>query len=92
VSAVHLEHDGRPACHTPAQVTLTTDRDEATCRNCLSRYRPVGYQWPDVKPCGTTAAYRRHLRRHGAPVRCETCLQAERRRWEDRKARYGKAA
>lgn len=42
----------------------------------MSNNRP----WPEWKlaPCGTDAAYRRHLRR-GEPA-CEACLQAARRR------------
>lgn len=41
-----------------------------------------GYRWADVKPCGTPAAARRHLRRGEPP--CESCRQAEARRQQDR--------
>lgn len=45
-----------------------------------------GQQLPDseLEPCGTRAAYRRHLRR-GDPVD-EACRQAEARAWHDRVA------
>lgn len=34
-----------------------------------------GRWWPDrLKPCGTPAAYRRHLRHHEPP--CQACLDA----------------
>lgn len=39
---------------------------------------------PDLKPCGTPAAYRRHLRR-GEPVD-ESCRQAMTREWQERVA------
>jgi hypothetical protein len=44
----------------------------------------AGQRWNDldVKPCGTPAAYRRHLRHGERP--CESCRQAERRRQQDR--------
>ena len=41
-------------------------------------------RWSDVQPCGTPAAYRRHLRYGEKP--CESCKQAEARR--DRTAEY----
>lgn len=34
-----------------------------------------GYRWADVRPCGTPAAYRRHLRHGERP--CAACLLAE---------------
>lgn len=37
---------------------------------------------PELKPCGTLAAYRRHLRR-GDPID-EACRQAAARDWQDR--------
>lgn len=45
-----------------------------------------GQPLPDgeLEPCGTRAAYRRHLRR-GDPVD-ESCRQAEARAWQDRVA------
>jgi hypothetical protein len=44
----------------------------------------LGQRWNplDVKPCGTTVAYRRHLR-HGEPP-CEACRQANNRASQDR--------
>ena len=42
---------------------------------------------PDLKPCGTRAAYRRHLRRGlRGPEIDEACRQAEARAWQDRVA------
>ena len=37
---------------------------------------------PELKPCGTPAAYRRHLRR--GETLCRSCRQAEQRRQQDR--------
>lgn len=42
-----------------------------------------GRDWAALEPCGTAAAYKRHLRQ-GKPVRCVTCLQGEARRWQDK--------
>jgi hypothetical protein len=47
--------------------------------------------FPDwqLRPHGTAAAYRRHLRREGKPVRCPVCLEGEALRqqeWKDRTA------
>jgi hypothetical protein len=42
-------------------------------------------RWRDVKPCGTTAAYRRHARR-GEPID-EACRQANIRATQDVRAR-----
>jgi hypothetical protein len=87
---VHLDRDGRARCGQGAQ--LTASQEDVTCMKCadlidgihtLQVTRPSGYQWLDVKACGTPAAYRRHLRLQGKPVRCETCLQGERRRAQD---------
>jgi hypothetical protein len=98
---VHLDQDGRARCGHPQAREVTADRGQVTCGTCaalldgtqvLQVNRPSGYQWADVKPCGTAAAYRRHLRRNGKPVRCETCLQAERRKYQDSQARYRGAA
>lgn len=41
-----------------------------------------GQRWADVKPCGTFAAYRRHLRHGEQP--CESCRQASVRVSQDR--------
>lgn len=46
-----------------------------------------GKSYSRVKPCGTLAAYRRHLR-HGEHA-CEDCLRAERRAQADRRAAAG---
>ena len=45
-------------------------------------------RWADPQPCGTPAAYRRHLR-HKEKA-CWSCVQAERRRQADRRKRYGR--
>jgi len=43
---------------------------------------------PDLlKPCGTTAAYRRHLR-NDEPA-CPACLQANSRAWANYRAIHG---
>ena len=100
MSAVHFDRDGRARCGNPQAREVTADRQQVTCGICLNLLngthgtqvnRPNGYQWLDVKPCCTPAAYRRHLRREGKPVRCESCLQAERRKHDDRKT-YRRAA
>jgi hypothetical protein len=87
---VHLERDGRARCGNRAARQFTADREQVTCRYCanlLDGTHHVGvYHW-DVEPCGTAAAYRRHLRREGTPVRCEPCLAAERREGEDKRRR-----
>jgi hypothetical protein len=50
-----------------------------------------GMRWPQVKPCGTEAAYRRHLRHREVP--CEPCRLAAntasgryRKTWQNRQA------
>jgi hypothetical protein len=90
MSAVHFDRDGRARCGNRAARQFTDDREQVTCRYCanlLDGTHHVGVHHWDVEPCGTTAAYRRHLRREGAPVRCEPCLAAERRdsadNWQD---------
>lgn len=43
----------------------------------------------DLAPCGTVAAYRRHLRHTGAPVACDACRAANARLtadWKERNA------
>lgn len=49
---------------------------------------PTTKRWHIVKPCGTSAAYRRHHRR-GEPLD-RACRQAEARRQEDYRARVRK--
>ena len=46
--------------------------------------QPLPSWAPELKPCGTPAAYKRHLRR-GEPVD-ESCRQAMARDWQDRVA------
>lgn len=80
--AVHLGKDGGPSCGAPRAthaLTMTTDLTAVTCGRCLT-----GWQWPDVKPHGTTAALRRHYRQ-GTRV-CESCRQADSRDHADRNA------
>jgi hypothetical protein len=43
----------------------------------------TGRRWADPQPCGTPAAYRRHLRHGERP--CLSCRQAESRRQQARK-------
>jgi len=86
VSKVHFDYGGRARCGNRAARQFTADREQVTCHYCanlLDGTHHVGVYHCDVEPCGTPAAYRRHLRHEGAPVRCETCLQAERRRSAD---------
>jgi hypothetical protein len=86
---VHSDRDGRARCGQPRAREVSADREQVTCVMCLNLLDGAhgshhgGYQWADVKPCGTTAAYRRHLRRQGTPVRCEACRQANRRECAD---------
>ena len=80
IKKTHFDRDGHPVCgnhlfgNTPQ---LTGDRGHVDCERCLSILGFGRYQWSDVKPCGTRAAYRRHLRR--GEKACTSCLQAERR-------------
>jgi hypothetical protein len=103
MSAVHFERDdGRARCGNRQARDITADRQRVTCGICLNLLngthgtqvnRPSNLRADlDLKPCGTPAAYRRHLRRQGKPVRCESCLQALRRKYQDRRASYRRAA
>lgn len=91
--AVHFDRDGTARCGNPRAKHLTAVGEDVTCRSCAGILAGTfggpggtgGRPWYDVKPCGTPAAYRRHLRREGKPVRCLTCLRAEARRNEDRR-------
>jgi len=86
-SAVHLDAGGRARCGQPRPFRLAASQEQVTCARCLAGLAPVSgtrWQWPDVKPCGTLAACRRHYRRGEKP--CESCRQAEQRRWQDRRA------
>lgn len=49
-------------------------RKEALPRRRQSPMRDIRFQPENVKPCGTTAAYARHLRHKETP--CEPCRQA----------------
>ena len=42
---------------------------------------------PELRPCGTLAAARRHYRLDGPGWRCRSCRQAESRGYQDRPAR-----
>jgi hypothetical protein len=92
---VHFSQDGRPRCGLHWARELSADREQVTCGICANLLngthgtqvnRPSGYLWLDVRPCGTRAAYRRHLRRTGKPVTCEKCLAAEARKGDDAQA------
>lgn len=86
----HLDRDGRARCGA-ATPRLTADEDAVTCGNCLDLLAGVyrlGRTIADPKPCGTNAAYRRHLR-HGEPA-CESCRQANARRTTDYYKRAGR--
>lgn len=87
----HQAAGGKPRCGNRGTL-LAGDDGEVTCKACLgfmngTRVRPpstLGRVQADVEPCGTHAAYQRHRRREGKPVRCEECLAGERRRNQDR--------
>jgi hypothetical protein len=92
---VHSDRDGRARCGHPAAREVSADREQVTCGMCLNLLAGVhgiGNRKADPEPCGTPGAYRRHLRQQGAPVRCETCLQGERRRQYDRRRNLSRAA
>lgn len=57
----------------------TSNPDKVTCQYCRGEVRRA-----DVKPCGTSAAYKRHYRHGEKP--CEACRQANIRDTADRKA------
>jgi hypothetical protein len=79
---VHYDRDGRARCGRPHGVRLTPDETAVTCDFCLNLLagvHAIGNRQPDSEH-GTRARYRWHLRHEGPPVRCESCLQAERRR------------
>ena len=83
---VHYDRDGRARCGRPQGVPVTASNAEVTCLFCLNLLNGthgVGNRQPDNDWCGTPARYRWHLRHQGKPVRCEPCLQAERRRLQD---------
>lgn len=85
MSAVHLDRDGRARCGTPG-ARLVGAAPEVTCNRCLDMMAgvyTVGHTWPDLRPCGTTAAYRRH-QRHGEKP-CAACKQAVARRRQDQR-------
>lgn len=83
-----------PRCGIRNWMAITGTEANVTCKRCLDLLNGtyhVGTRRIDVKPCGTPAAYRRHLRR-GEPAD-ETCLQGQRRISADRyQARKGLAA
>lgn len=84
--SIHLNQDGAARCGNKGARLFAVKDEYATCRTCLNLLdgtHHVGVHWADPEPCGTVAGYRRHLRRNGAPVRCESCLAAERRRRDD---------
>jgi hypothetical protein len=86
---VHCDRgDGRARCgrRNPVLAASSRDVDCLTCLNIMSGVHGLGNRQPDSRNAhGTAARYRWHLRHQGKPVRCEACLQAERRRSQDRK-------
>ena len=86
----HLDKDGAAMCgmcRRIAPLLLASDPGDVTCNRCLGNWR----DWADLKPFGTLAAYRRHLRHSEKP--CDACARANRRAWADRRtARKGLAA
>lgn len=84
---VHLDAGGGPRCGQGTK--LAAPGEEVTCQGCLNLAagtHHLGVHANEPAPCGTPAAYRRHLRREGAPVQCEQCLAAEARRSTDKAA------
>jgi hypothetical protein len=94
----HFDRDDRARCGTPG-ARLAAPGEDVTCLTCLNLMAGVhgtGNRKADPKGCGTPAAYRRHLRHNGKPVRCERCLKAESTRGRDtlnerRRERYAVA-
>lgn len=89
MSATHLDRgDGRPACGAPGAVSpaITADTSAVDCVRCNGG----GWTWPDVRPHGTVAAYRRHYRHGEEP--CESCRQAKARAQADYRDRRKRAA
>jgi hypothetical protein len=81
----HLDKDGMPACRRlgPRRAPLlVSDPEAVTCQRCLGS--PSGWQWSYVEPCGTLAAYRRHLRHDEKP--CGACARANRLAAAERRA------
>jgi hypothetical protein len=62
---------------------------ETSAERAAAGYPPAGWRGRGLKaelqPCGTPAAYRRHLRAGQEP--CPPCKTAEYRRWSERAAR-----
>jgi hypothetical protein len=89
MSAVHFDRDGNglsPRCGNRDWSQMTSDEagvDCLTCLNLMAGVHGTGNRKADPEPCGTPAAYRRHLRHDGKPVRCERCLKAESSRGRD---------
>ena len=67
-------------------VKVHRSADEPLCEDCAeyhARWLEAHYWGPlDLRPCGTTAAYRRHQRHRERP--CEPCRQANARRLAER--------
>lgn len=88
---VHQAVDGKPRCGGKSTELAAAD-DQVTCKTCLNFMHGTHVNPPsskgrvraDPEPCGTHAAYQRHRRREGKPVRCKECLAGERRRSQDR--------
>lgn len=79
---VHYSRDGQARCGHREAARLTVVQARVTCGKCLDQL--AGTSRHDLKPCGTTAAYRRH-KRHGEAA-CRPCLQANARAKADRRA------
>jgi hypothetical protein len=43
----------------------------------VQQLMPTTRRWKHVRPCGTPAAARRHLRQRGTVKVCETCARSE---------------
>ncbi len=61
---------------------MTNEADRERWREAKRRSRAG--QTRQLEPCGTVAAYRRHLRNEGKPVTCAACLQAVADDWKAR--------
>lgn len=90
----------RPQCATDNGYRVHLKAGERACFDCMEAHRVVGAEWrertgrarPPLKPCGTRAAYKRHLRSREQP--CPRCRLAKRhdRDFVEEPERRGEAA
>jgi len=66
-----------------------SERERRRLQAPAQRRKPGQHSDLLTKPCGTAAAYRRHLRHGENP--CSACAAAQRLAWAERRARHGAA-